>query len=425
MTVIINDTSGQDIYIAPPSISQNLKKYGIVALVAIVLVVFIAWPLSAVMSADRVLNRDDLRLAVVERGNLIREISAVGRIIAANSPTLFSQESGTIDLLVKAGDSVPKGQVIAKLISPDLQESLTQQVANLDRLQIQLEGARIQSQRQILELQQQESMAQVNLKAMDREKRRANAAYELKLISALDYEEAMDNLSRAQLEYEQAKKNNALEQKTLDFNQRALQLEIDSQQSVVDALTRRVKALDITSPVDGMIGSVQVEERQAVTNNQALITVVDLKAFEIEARVSEGYVDHLSPGLLVQIQVGNSIHKGELAAISPEVTNSEVVMRIKFVGELPENLRQNQRLSSRILLENIENTLKLSSGAFFDNFRGEVFKVVGGKAERVRVSLGSRSLREIEISSGLVEGDTVIVSALDYSNEDQNIIISH
>jgi len=425
MTAMIKDTSGQDIYLAPAPLRKRLGLWGSAGILLLLAVSLLIWKFSAVMAADRVLNRSDLRLAQVERGDLIREVSAQGRVIAANSPTLFAQESGTIDLLVKAGDSVTKKQIIARILSPDLEEQLVQQQANLKRLQTQLDGARITSKRQKLDLLQRESIAQVNLTAMEREKRRAEAAYKLKVISTFDYEEAIDNLARAELEYEQAKQNNSLAQESLEFSVRASQLEIESQQSVVGALERRVNALDIRSPVDGMIGSVQIENRQAVTANQPLITVVDLQAFELEARISEGYADDLVPGLPAKIQLGTHTYTAELTAISPEVTQSEVAIRIKFVGDQPLNLRQNQRLSARILLENIENTLKVSSGSYFDNFRGDVFKVVGENAEKVPVSVGSRNLREIEILSGLQEGDTIIISTLNYTGSDQHFFINH
>lgn len=425
MTAMIKDTSGQDTYLVPTSAPKRLFIGILIGSLLLCVAGFFIWQWSSAMGADRVLQRKDLRLAQVARGNLIREVSAQGRVIAANSPTLFAQESGTIDLLVKAGDTVTDGQIIARILSPALEEVLVQQLADLQRLKIQLEATRIQSKRQKSELQQRESLAQVSLKATDREKRRADAAYKLQVISTIDYEEAMDNLARANLEYDQAKQNNSLEQENLAFAERALQLEIESQESVVSALKRRVNALGITSPVDGMIGNLQVENRQAVTSNQPLITVVDLQAFELEARVSEGYADDLTAGLGVKIQIGAAIYDGELTAISPEVANSEVVTRIKFVDPQPVNLRQNQRLSARIFLENIANTLKVSSGSYFDNFRGDVFKIAGEKAERVSVVLGSRNLREIEILEGLHEGDTIIISTLDYSDSDQNLFISH
>jgi HlyD family secretion protein len=421
---MIRDTSGQDTLITPRSVYASRAKKGGAAMLAIAFMGYMLWQHLVIASADRVISGDVLRFANVERGDLVRELVAQGYVIAASSPTLFAQESGIVQLQVKAGDVVKRGEVIARIISPALHENLARQQAALKRLHMQHRGVQIDNKRRKLELQHNQDLARVNLKAMRREKRRADEAVALALISNLDHEEAGDNLARAALVYQQARQDNDLEQESLDFQDASLALEIESQQLAVDALQRRVKELSIRSPVNGLIGRVAVEQRQAVTVNQALMTVVDQNAFEIEARVSENYAHDLAAGMQARVSVGAAQYAARLTAISPQVTNSEVVTRIQFLQPPPEPLRQNQRLSVSIYLQKIENTLKVSRGSFFDNFRGEVFRVRGATAERVNIQTGSRNLRELEIVDGLEEGDTIIISALDYVNDDQQLIIS-
>ncbi|MEQ9567224.1 MAG: efflux RND transporter periplasmic adaptor subunit, partial [Pseudomonadales bacterium] len=135
--------------------------------------------------------------------------------------------------------------------------------------------------------------------------------------------------------------------------------------------------------------------------------------------------DELSPGMSVEVQVGGTYYEAELAAVSPQVINGEVIARIKFGQERPDNLRQNQRMNARIQLQKIENTLAVRNGAFFDNFRGDVFVLEGDRANRVPVELGGRSLSEVEILNGINEGDTIIVSGLDYSVEEQSFLVTN
>jgi len=421
---MIRDTSAQDTLLEPIRLSQKLPKIAAVIALVIAALLYFAFEVSSVFGGDRVLQRENLRLAVVRSGDLVRDIVTQGRVVAANSPTLYAMDSGTVDLRIQAGDEVERGQVLAQIISPALNEELQREQSNLLRLQTELDGARIESELRKLELQQREEMAEVNLKAMDREKRRAEAAYQMQLISELDYEEAIDNLARAKLEYRQAQQNNLMESDSLGFKEHALGLEIASQQLLVEALQRRVEELTIVSPVDGMVGSLQVDPRQAVLANQPLITVVDLNNFELEARVPESYADELSAGMPVEVQVGGEQYAAELTAVSPQVINGEVNARIKFGQDQPDNLRQNQRMNARIQLQKIENTLAVRNGAFFDNFRGDVFVLDGDRANRVPVQVGARSLSEVEILSGLEEGGTIIVSGLDYSAEEQSFLVT-
>jgi HlyD family secretion protein len=425
MNMKIADTSAQDLMLGQ---TNRKTRRRVVIVGAVVLLIGVAVSafiyVADVSMSGQVLERSAIRVATVERGTLVREVVSQGRIVAANSPTLFSPEQGYIDMEVKAGDTVGRDQVLATIVSPDLNELLARETANLTRIDADLGRQKIESKRRKLELEQIIAMAQVSEKAMGREKLRADEAFSKKLIRQLDYEKAEDDLERAKLELTQAKQNGELANESLGFDVESLTLQLKSQQLLVDALQRRVHELTIKSPVSGMVGNVQVVNRQAVAANQALITVVDLSAFEVEATVPEGFADDIAPLMEAEITLGGSTYPGIVTAISPEVVNGGVSARIRFADVLPENLRQSQRLTAKIILENKPNALIVNRGSFFDGFRGHVYKLQNNKALRVPVVLGGSSLKHIEIMDGLQEGDSIIISSLTTSATDEQILIT-
>ena len=86
---------------------------------------------------------------------------------------------------------------------------------------------------------------------------------------------------------------------------------------------------------------------------------------------------------------------------------------MRFKDSVPEGLRQNQRVSVRIVLESKPDTLKVQRGPFLDSGGGRVAYVVhDGMAERRAVRIGSTSLREVEILEGLAAGETIIISSI-------------
>src|SRR5690606_25677102 len=139
------------------------------------------------------------------------------------------------------------------------------------------------------------AMAEVQLKAMQREKRRADKSFSLRLISELDYEEMADNLERAQLEREQADQNLALSRDSIEFYDQSLKLQSESQQLVIQAGEPRVDELNVVRPVDGMVGNIEANQKHSVAPNQPLLTLVDLSAYEVEASVAEGTAGELAP----------------------------------------------------------------------------------------------------------------------------------
>ncbi|SEA35353.1 efflux RND transporter periplasmic adaptor subunit [Microbulbifer marinus] len=412
---MIRDTSGQDVQVAAVPAWKNPKtlKIGSAALLTLA---FLAWGISswhATGSVDSTLSLSRINIAQVERGDLIRDLVVQGKVVAANSPTLYSPAQGIVKFAVKAGDSVEQGQLLAEVDSPELTNQLAQEKALLNKLTVELQRQKIQAKRQQLENQQKADLAKVNLTAARREQKRAELSMEKQIISQLDFEKTGDDLARAQLEYEQAVQNAELEKESLAFETQTLELQVSQQKLQVTELERRVRDLKILSPVKGTIGSLAVAQRSAIPANAPLITVVDLTSFELEAAVPENYADDLGLAMAVEINLGGKKLPGEITAISPEVINNQVQARVRFTDGQPQNLRQNLRLTARILLENRSDVMLVKRGSFLDQSGGRyAFRLNDDQqAERVPIQIGALGLSQVEIVSGLKEGDRIIVSS--------------
>ncbi len=358
---------------------------------------------------------DRVRTAVVSRGDLIRDVSVQGRIVAAVSPTLYATASGTITLEVEAGERVVAGQILARVDSPELTSSLRQAESTLEQRKVELERQRIDSRQQALEKRQAADLAEVTLVAAKREQRRANDANERGVMPVIDYEKAQDDLRNAELAYAHAIADADLFDERLAFELRASEFEVSRQQLLVDDFQRQVDDLAIKSPVDGIVGDLLVDQKSAVSRDMPVMAVVDLTRFEIDALIPESYADDLVIGMQAEIQVGGNRYGGQLVAVSPEIVNNQVASRIRFVGDGPTNLRQNQRLTTRILLAEYKDVLMVQRGQFLDSGAGRIAYVVSpnGTAERRQIETGARSLGAVEILSGLEPGETIVVSNLD------------
>lgn len=370
---------------------------------------------------------DRLRIATVTRGDLVRDVSVQGRVVAAIRPTLYSTAPGSITLYVEAGAAVEKDEVVGVVDSPELANELKQAQSSLEQLAMELERQRIESRQLALDKRKSADLAEVALVAANREKRRADQAHEVAVISVIDYEKAQDDLRNAELAHEHAIADADLFDERLTFELKAREFELERQKLLVSNLQRQVDDLAIKSPVSGIVGDLLVEQKSAVSRDTPVLSVVDLSRFEIEAQIPESYADDLAIGMTAEIRAGGVTYPAQLVAVSPEIINNEVGSRIRFPGDAPANLRQNQRLTTRILMEEHSNVLMLQRGQFLDSGGGRIAYVLDGNGVAIRhaISIGARSLAAVQIQGGLNEGDQVVVSSIDQFQGAETVLVTN
>ena len=419
--VSIRNTQSQDRVVAEPVDRVSLlkrygKRYGWIAGAALLVLVVAVWSLSAWLSSEKVIPRDRLRTAVVERGHFTRDVAATGTVVAAVSPTLFAEAPGTIIYKVRAGDTVKAGDVLGQVESAALTNEYERERATLVSADATLNRQTIEVRRQILKSGQDSDLAKVQITAAEREFKRAEDAWNIHVIPERDYLRARDDLDTAKLNYAHAVETGGLEKDSLQLELRSQRATRDAQALKVARLRERVDALTLRSPVAGVVATLAQVERAQVAENAPLVTVVDLSALEIEFLVAESYANEIRPGMNAEISLDGRKLIGTVAGISPDVRNSQVTGRVRF-AEQPKGLRQNQRSSVRIVLDERNDVLKVARSPFNDSETKFVYLVQDDQAIRTPVEFGAAAIGEIEVRNGLKAGDTLVLSDMrDYKD---------
>lgn len=423
----IADTSAQDVVLKEGPKTRKRILIGAGTLMLILLAIWVTPSLQRWAGSSISVPKDRLRLSVVKRSDLVRDVSVQGRVIAAISPSLFAPDAGTITLLVDAGAAVTEGQLLATVDSPELKNRLQQEQATLDSLSVEFERQGIETKQKALDNRKNIDLTKVTLTAAERERRRAESGYKIEAISQIDFEKTKDDLETARLAYNHAVSDAKLDDERLVFELKTRELQVTRQSMLVKDLLRQVDELDMRSPVSGIVGNLMVDQKAAVGRNQVVMSVVDLSAFEIEAQVPESYADDLGIGMDAEVLIGNSKYAGTLVSVSPEIIQNQVTTRVRFKGDMPPGLRQNQRLTTRILMEEKKNVLTLQRGQFLDSGGSRVAYVLDQDniAHRRSIEVGARSLSAVEIVSGLKEGETVVISSIDQFRGADTVIVTN
>lgn len=421
----MRDTSAQDRTLDGNAPRQARQRLLVGGAVGAALLLATAWLVSGWIGGSRSFDSDSVRIAEVVRGDLVRDISAEGRVIAANSPTLYAVAGGTVDLSVVAGDAVEEGDVLATIDSPELRSRLAQEEATLAGLQAEAGRAALDAQiarslaRQVLD------QAEIDRQAAQRDLERNRRAFAGGAIAQIDVARAEDALKGAELGVEHARRAFALQGQGAGLETRNRQLLADRQRAVVAELQRQVDALTIRAPFEGQVGQVLVAQRANVAANAPVLGVVDLGQFEVETRVPESFARDLAIGMPAELTGSGNTYPAQVSAVSPEVVGGEVTARLRFTGDAPPGLRQSQRLGVRVVLDTREDVLMVERGPFMEQGGGRTAYVMDGStAVRTPVQTGASSLSAVEILAGAKAGDRIVVSGSDQFGDAERVKIN-
>lgn len=361
--------------------------------------------------AARSVPLERLRVAEAARGEFVRDAQVQGRAVAAVSPTLFAPAAGTVALAVQAGDTVAAGQVLARVASPELAAERQREAATLMQLQADQQRQQIVARQQRLASERDADEARLALTAATRDEQRSAEACAAGVVAQFECLKRQDAVQAGRIRATHAAR--AVELVTADtgFELDSLAQRVLRQRAVLAELDRRIEALEVRAPVASRVGSIAVADRAAVAANTPLMTVVDLSRLEVELQVPELYAADLGLGMKVELRIGGGDAVGTLSAIAPEVQSGQVLVRVRFDGAMPEGLRQNQRLTGRILIDRRPGVLMLPRGPFVEALGGhEAYVLAGDEVRRRRIKLGALGVATVEVLEGLQPGDRVVIA---------------
>jgi HlyD family secretion protein len=406
-------TAGQDRSIAPTRTSR--KRWAGLSLLALGLLGMATWVWHAAgqWNTPRV-ALERLSIATVSKAPLVRDVAAEGKVVAAQSPTLYAPAAGTLVWQVQAGDAVQAGQVLARISSPELEARVQQERASSETSKAEWQRAQADADSARGSAAAQVATAKLELQSAQLMEKRQRTAFEAGASSALQWEAARDALERARIQLAQAEQALALKIESLRFEVEGKRAAFERSRSQFDELTRQQGLLTLKALAPGAIGQRLVGDGANVARDTPLMTVVDLRQLDVQLQVAESLVRDLAIGQTGEVRINGQAVPVKLVSISPEVVNGEVAARLRF-DQQPSELRQNQRLSARILLERRDAVLGVQRGSFVEQLGGRQAWVLqsDGRAVKREVQLGARSLERVEVIKGLQEGERVIVSGLE------------
>ena len=163
-----------------------------------------------------------------------------------------------------------------------------------------------------------------------------------------------------------------------------------------------------------MLQQIAVEEGQQVSSGFNLARVARPDTLMAALKIPETQAKDVVIEQTVRVDTRNGIVQGKVIRIDPSVTAGSVQVDVELIGALPAGARPDLSVDGIIEIASLANVLHVGRPALGQpNGKISMFKFsvpADQHAVRVDVGLGLASVSAIEIRSGLVEGDQVILS---------------
>ncbi len=289
---------------------------------------------------------------ITQSEEIENKITASGTITPNEEVELRAEASGRlIDLNIKEGSNVSKGQLIAKIKDSDLRA-------------------------QLKKLEYEESLAK---QIEERQKK----LLEINSISKEEYEIAANKIN------------------TLTADR--------------DVIKSQLEKTVLRAPFSGKIGFKNVSEGAYVTPATVLATLVQLNPVKIDFTIPERYSSQMRIGRNITFEVDGQDGKfdAKIVAIDPKIDPNLRIMKVRATASNSKgSLMPGMFVRVAADLAK-EQSIMIPSETIVPVLNGKkVFVIKEGKATEVMITTGVRTDKKVQVLTGLSEGDTLITSGI-------------
>ncbi|MEX0966128.1 MAG: efflux RND transporter periplasmic adaptor subunit [Bacteroidia bacterium] len=251
------------------------------------------------------------------------------------------------------------------------------------------EGQRVQKGRLLVKIRNEEVQAELQ-----------KLRYQIKLAEDREYrqEQLLERGGISEQTFEQA------------------QTETNTLKAEVARLTALLDKSSIRAPFAGVIGLRHVSPGSYISPNTLIATLVDADPVKIDFSIPEKYAASVNLGDKIKFSVPGSEtqHEGEVYAMDPQISRETRTLQLRARADNPDNkLLPGGFANVELVLGKIENAVFIPSHALISEIDGQkVFLYKNGKVAKVDIQTGIRTAENIQVTSGIKNGDTIITTGL-------------
>ena len=363
----------------------------------------------------------DFKFQPVTRHDMHQKVLATGTVTLKTGAEvkIGARISGQVkNLLVKIGDFIRAGEIIAIIEHEDLLSRVARFQADLDAEKARLEKIRAEGPLEISKSLAEREELQVQIKLAQKMLGRNQELNKKGFVSTTVLDEAEEKLEVLKAGINLANEELKLKQSQLKNDSRLAEAMVDKARANLDEEEIQLTYATIRAPIDGIVAFVSTQEGETVVaslNAPTFVTLINLRKLEVTVFVDETDIGRIEVGQTAKFTVdtyAEQFFNGKVREIHPKavvkdnVVNYEVILDIEKTNVA--KLRPEMTANVVVTTGTRKNVLTLPKEAIKrENKKTFVVMQISDGLKDEPVELGWRDGGKVEVTSGLNEGDQV------------------
>jgi HlyD family secretion protein len=392
-----------------------------------VLLLLIVWIIFGIHTSRLTVDGQKLMVEVVSKGEFNDYIRINGQVEPINTIQLSAIEGGMVEQkVVEEGAMVHKGDVIIRMKNPMLNLSILDSEAQLAEKQNFLRNTQVQMEQEKLSLKKEKLQLELDVERKMRKYTQFTQLNAEKLTSKEEYLQA-----REDYEFAVNSRTLVMERQKQDSIYRGIQIRqmeesLHNMRENLLLVRQRIDNLNVKAPVDGQLGSLDVEIGQSVSSGSRMGQISVLSDYKIEALIDEHYIDKVKAGLSATFERQDKNFALRVRKVYPEVRDKQFKTDFIFAGLRPDNIRAGQTYYINLQLGQPTEAIMVPRGSFYQTTGGQWIFVVskdGKTATRRNITIGRQNPLYYEVTAGLQPGEKVITSGYETFGDNQELML--
>ncbi len=353
-------------------------------------------------------------------------VKVSSKVTANNEIPVIPKVSGTVkNVYVNLGDTVKAGDVLFEIDDTGLRLAAEQAAASLASAQAGYDiniGATLENT--VTQLQASVDSYEIQYSDLLKDLENTKALYEAGAASKQSLDALQSGADKLKLQLDTAKENLRLTRETtIEGTKKSAQAALEQAKLAYQNAQTQLSYTKVRAEIDGVISTRNVTVGSMASIQSPAMTIVNTDKLKFSFNIPEDYINKIAVGSKAYITVSAASEKpyeGTVTYISPAANSNTLLYPVEiYIEKTDDNIKPGMFASLKLVVDRKENTVSVPLNAIIEKGGDRFVYIVDDQkvAHRRAVETGIKNDENIEITSGVRNGEKIVVVGQSFLND--------